>query len=278
MINLVAEIGINHNGSLQVAFELIRIAKEAGFDYVKFQKRCPDICVPEHQKNIIKETIWGNMLYVDYKEKIELDLYDYEQINKFCEKIGIKWFTSVWDMESACDIYMVNNTIVKIPSAKINDVQLLEYCREYFDNVIISTGMSNEADIQKAVAISRPDVIMHSVAVYPTPVEMTRIGYVKWLVENYRDKGLCKQVGYSGHDKDIGVAIVAILLGSEWIEKHITLSNYMFGSDQKISLEPKEMFEFVKVVRSLEKIMKGNEPREILDEELEKLEQLRGLK
>jgi len=278
MINLVAEIGINHNGSLQVAFELIRIAKEAGFDYVKFQKRCPDICVPEHQKNIIKETIWGNMLYVDYKEKIELDLYDYEQINKFCEKIGMKWFTSVWDMESACDIYMVNNTIVKIPSAKINDVQLLEYCREYFDNVIISTGMSNEADIQKAVVISRPDVIMHSVAVYPTPVEMTRIGYVTWLVENYRDKGLCKQVGYSGHDKDIGVAIAAILLGAEWIEKHITLSNYMFGSDQKISLEPKEMFEFVKVVRSLEKIMKGNEPREILDEELEKLEQLRGLK
>jgi len=278
MINLVAEIGINHNGSLQVAFELIRIAKEAGFDYVKFQKRCPDICVPEHQKNIIKETIWGNMLYVDYKEKIEFDLYDYEQINKFCEKIGIKWFTSVWDMESACDIYMVNNTIVKIPSAKINDVQLLEYCREYFDNVIISTGMSNEADIQKAVAISRPDVIMHSVAVYPTPVEMTRIGYVKWLVENYRDKGLCKQVGYSGHDKDIGVAIVAILLGAEWIEKHITLSNYMFGSDQKISLEPKEMFEFVEVVRRLEKVLEGNEPREILNGEVAKLEQLRGMK
>ena len=278
MINLVAEIGLNHNGSLQIVLELIRIAKEAGFDYVKFQKRCPNDCIPENQKYVVKETIWGNMLYVDYKEKIELDLYDYEQINKFCEKIGMKWFTSVWDMESACDIYMVNNTIVKIPSAKINDVQLLEYCREYFDNVIISTGMSNEADIQKAVAISRPDVIMHSVAVYPTPVEMTRIGYVKWLVENYRDKGLCKQVGYSGHDKDIGVAIVAILLGSEWIEKHITLSNYMFGSDQKISLEPKEMFEFVEAVRRLEKVLEGNEPREILNGEVAKLEQLRGTK
>ena len=278
MINLVAEIGINHNGSLQVAFELIRIAKEAGFDYVKFQKRCPDICVPEHQKNIIKETIWGNMLYVDYKEKIEFDLHDYEKINEFCKMVDIKWFASVWDLKSACDICIINSNVVKIPSAKICDVQLLEYCREYFDNVIISTGMSYEADIQKAVAICKPDVIMHSVAVYPTPIEMTKIGYITWLVENYKNKGLCKQVGYSGHDKDIGVTIAAILSGAEWIEKHVTLSNYMYGSDQNISLEPQEMFEFVKVVRSLEKIMKGNEPREILDEELEKLEQLRGLK
>lgn len=119
MINLVAEVGINHNGSLQIALELIRIAKNAGFNYVKFQKRCPELCVPEHQKYTKKETICGPLDYIQYKNKIEFSITDYLQIDEFCKNIGIQWFASVWDIKSAKEINEIKNDIVKIPSAQI---------------------------------------------------------------------------------------------------------------------------------------------------------------
>lgn len=276
MINLVAEVGINHNGSLQIALELIRIAKNAGFNYVKFQKRCPELCVPEHQKYTKKETIWGSLDYIQYKNKIEFSITDYLQIDEFCKNIGIQWFASVWDIKSAKEINEIKNDIVKIPSAQIKNHELLKYCRDNFETLIISTGMSDEKDIFEAVKISKPDVIMHSVAIYPTPVDKVNIGYITWLIENYKNKNLCKYVGYSGHDDSIIPSLVAVLYGAEWLEKHVTLSKHMFGSDQSISLQPDDMIQYVKLIKSICEIKKGNNERIILEDEMIKLKQLRG--
>ena len=269
-IKIIGEIGINHNGSLDLCKKIIDSAVLAGFDYVKVQKRTPEICVPEAQKNIIRKTPWGDMTYLDYKHKIEFGKDEYDEIDKYCKTKGIKWFASVWDNVSV-DFMKNYNDISKIPSALITNMELGIYARKSFEFLLISSGMSTEAQIKKAYETYSPDVIMHTNSTYPTPIDEINLNYINWLKENYK----C-DIGYSGHEYGLITTFAAATLGVKWIERHITTDRTLFGSDQVASVEPVGMFKLVKGIRDIEKSLGENKARVIFPGELSKLESLRG--
>lgn len=270
MISIIAEIGINHNGNIDNAFKLIDIAKVAGCDYVKFQKRTPELCVPEHKKSEPKLTPWGNTTYLGYKEQIEFGIDEYEQIDQYCHDKKIGWFASVWDIKSA-EFMKSFTDIVKIPSALINNFELLSYCRENFKTVIISTGMSTETEIEKAIKISEPTVIMHTNSSYPSKVDELNLNYIKWLKERYP----LQQIGYSGHEFGLTTTFATVSLGAKWIERHVTLDHEMWGSDQKASVDPVGLFKLVRGIRDIEKAMTGYCPRDVFESEKSKRNDLR---
>ena len=250
MVNLIAEIGINHNGSLKLAKKLIYISKLAGFNYAKIQKRNPDVCVPEHQKSVMRKTPWGEMTYLEYKYKLE---FTEEQIKELCEyskEIGIEFFASVWDVDSA-KLMSKYTRIAKLGSPVINNLELLKVTRQEFDLVIMSTGMSTEEEIETAVDSANPDVIMHTNSTYPCPPEDLNLRYIEHLKEKYSDK----EIGYSGHEYGLVTTYAAVVLGSTWIERHITLDRTIWGSDQTSSIEPDGLIKLVKGINSIEKAM-----------------------
>lgn len=278
-IKFIAEIGQNHNGSLEKAYELIDTAAYCKCNYVKFQTRTPELCVPlGQQKTIKKNTPWGDISYLEYRRHLELNLYDYKYIAKYCYNKNIKWFTSVWDLESAKRINSIyhitnNESIIKIPSAKITDLQLLSYCRENFNKVLMSTGMSTEEEIETAVNIGKPDVLFHTNSVYPSPVEDLNLQYITWLQDKYPQI----EIGYSGHEYGIETTLATIPLGVEWIERHICLSHQDWGSDQAASVEPQGLYRLIKGIKEIEKALdKGYDPRKLLPQEEIKLKSLRG--
>jgi N-acetylneuraminate synthase len=232
-INIIAEIGINHNGDINIAKKLISLSSIAGVDYIKFQKREPDICVPDKQKNIIRKTPWGEMTYLEYKHKVEFDLNQYYELKSYAENYGLKIFASVWDTVSAEKMMKISN-VVKVPSALITDIELLRFCRKHYETMIISTGMSTESEIEEAIRIGDPDVVMHCNASYPANVDELNLSYICWL----RDKYPCKQIGYSGHEFGLVTTFSTVPLGVKWIERHITLERTMWGSDHMASVEP----------------------------------------
>ena len=270
-MKIIAEIGINHNGDLSIAKKLIDIAAAAGCDYVKFQKREPSLCVPEHMRNQKKSTPWGDMTYFEYKKRIEFDYADYVSIAHHCKQVGIEFFASVWDVESARFMREFSN-IVKIPSACITNIALMELCREYFETVIISTGMSTEEEIFNANSIAEPDVIMHCHSTYPAPLNELELEYIKWLKKRYPDK----QIGYSGHEINLIPSYIAAAFGAEWIERHITLDRNMWGSDQLCSIEPAGVFHLVQGLTDIQKSLGGNNPRKVHKSEKEKKDALRN--
>ena len=167
---IIGEIGINHNGDIDLCKEIIDVAVVAGCDYVKFQKRNPDVCVPEEQKSKMRDTPWGEMTYLEYKWRVEFGETEYDEIDKYCKEKGIGWFASVWDTDSV-DFMSKYNSITKIPSALITNDELIKYAREKFGYLIISTGMSTEEEIEHCVEVCNPDVIMHTNSTYPSPVQ-----------------------------------------------------------------------------------------------------------
>lgn len=269
-INTIAEIGINHNGDIDLCKKIIDQAVIAGFDYVKFQKRNPEKAVPESQKGKIRETPWGKMTYIEYKHKIEFSEEQYDEIDMYCKSKGIRWFASVWD-EDSIDFMKKYTTITKIPSALITNETLLRSARAEFDQLIISTGMSTEEQVEKAVDISNPDVIMHTNSTYPSPVKELKLEYIKWLKDKYPNK----QIGYSGHEYGITASISSIALGAEWIERHVTVDRTLWGSDQLASVEPIGMIKLIKGIKELNSALGGYEPRKIFNSEMEKLNSLR---
>lgn len=271
-MKLIAEIGINHNGDLDITRKLIDMAKFAGFDYVKFQKRTPELCVPDEQKNVIKDTPWGKITYLDYKKKIEFYKDEYDIIDAHCKKVGIDWFASIWDEESS-EFMKQYSDIVKIPSALITNKKLLQKIKE-FDTRIISTGMSTEEDIETAVSISNPRVIMHTNSCYPSPIEDLNLKYILRLQRMYPDA----EIGYSGHEFGLDTTYAAVALGATWIERHITLDRFMWGSDQLSSVEPVGMIKMVKAINGIERALGTDEPRKISKSELYKKQSLRGSK
>jgi len=268
---VIAEIGINHNGSLQTAKDLIDVAKVAGCNYVKFQKRTPAICVPEAQKNKNKSTPWGDMTYIEYKERTEFWEDEYSAIEDYCNSVGIGWFASVWDIPSV-DFMTKYNRIGKIPSALITNLPLLEYARDKFDFLLISTGMSTEKDIEEAVRIGKPDVIFHTNSSYPSKINELNLNYINHLKEKYPDT----EVGYSGHEFGLVTTFATIPMGATWIERHITLDRTMWGSDQMASVEPQGLIKLVKGIRDIERSMGDGGPRSIGGGEWDKLVSLRG--
>jgi N-acetylneuraminate synthase len=270
---IIAEIGINHDGNLDKAKKLIDLAGFAGCDYVKFQKRNPDISIPENQKYIWREqTPWGeSMYYIDYKHKLEFGEKEFNEIDQYCKYKQINWFASVWDKESV-DFMKNYTSIMKIPSAKIDNLDLCQYARENCDYLMISTGMSSEQQIIDCIGSSDPDLIFHTNSSYPTPISDLHLEYINWLQHSYPDK----QIGYSGHEYGLITTIAAYMLGAKWIERHITLDRNSIGSDHFASIEPTGLFKLVKDIRDIETSLTGYKPRSITQSEIDKHKKLRG--
>lgn len=268
-IKLIAEIGINHNGNIDIAKKLIMYAVLTGFDYIKFQKRTPEICVPDEQKNIMRQTPWGEMTYLEYKEKIEFGKNEYDEIDRFCHQWGINWFASAWDIPSA-DFLSNYCDIVKIPSALITDHNLLEDCRKKFHFMIISTGMSEENEIEEAINVGNPDVVMHTNSSYPCPAEDLNLKYIDWLKNKYPKI----DIGYSGHEWGLSISY-SVAPKVRWIERHVTLDHNLWGTDQKSSIDPVGMVKFVRTIRDIEKASGGYGPRKLTEKEIKKRESLR---
>ena len=269
MIKLVAEIGINHNGDIGIAKKLIDIASFAGFDYVKFQKRTPELCVPDSQKDVIRSTPWGEMRYIDYKNRIVFGGVEYEEIAEYCIQKGVGWFASVWDIESAKFMREFTD-MVKIPSAKITDMKLIAHCRNNFNHVQISTGMSTEDEVYSAVnEAGLPDVIYHTNSSYPAKVNELNLEYIMHLKSRY-----ATEIGYSGHEWGLATTY-AVALMVDWIERHVTLDHDMWGSDQKASIDPVGMIKLVRSIRDIEKAKGAAGPRVLHESEKAKREALR---
>lgn len=241
----IAEVGINHNGNLEYAYELIDIAYKAGADVVKFQKRNPKKCVPKDQWHKKKKTPWGEMDYIDYKYRMEFGYSEYVALNAYCHKLGVKWTASVWDIESLEFLTDFNVPFIKIASASITDMKLLEAVRKTGIPVVLSTGMSTEEEIDKAVNVFEGYEdklsIMHCNSSYPSAENELDLRIIERLKEKYP----LNIIGYSGHEKGIQPTIAAKVLGAEIIERHITLDKDMWGSDHSASLEYKELKELI---------------------------------
>jgi N-acetylneuraminate synthase len=271
MVQIIAEIGINHNGSMDICKKLIMLAKVSGCNYVKIQKRNPDVCVPEEQKNVIRKTPWGEMTYLAYKWKLEFNEEQIKELVDYSSSIGIEFFASVWDKDSV-DLMAKYTKIGKIASALITDLELCNYAREKFDKLIISTGMSSEDEIENCIKACNPDVIMHTNSTYPCPVEDLNLNYIKWLQEKWQDK----EIGYSGHEYGLVTTFAAIALGATWVERHITLDRTMWGSDQSSSIEPSGLLKLTKGIRDIEQAcLYEPGPRKEFKGELEKKKTLR---
>ncbi len=251
---LIAEIGINHNGSIKLAKELILLAKKYNFDCVKFQKRDLNICIPEHQKNIFRDTPWGNITYFDYKKKIEFSINDYKKIDKFCKKIGIDWFASSWDKNSQKQMRIFKFKYNKIASAMITNTPFLEMVAKEKKKTFISTGMCNIKTIQEAVKIFKknkcPFVLMHCVSTYPCPENQLNLN----LINTYKKKFKCN-VGYSGHESTVSPSIVAVMMGATVLERHITLNRSMWGTDQSASLQAEGLRNLTSIIEKIPSIL-----------------------
>jgi N-acetylneuraminate synthase len=248
---IIAEIGINHNGDLETAKKLIDIAALAGCDAVKFQKRNPDVCVPEHQKGVMRETPWGTMTYLDYKHKVEFEQEDYDEIDIYCHIKGIEWSASPWDLDSLKFIMQYDIPWIKIPSAMLTNDELLRESARTGKKIIFSVGMSTIEEIDHAVEILREEeaefAMLHCNSTYPSPLEELNLKCIQTLKERYD----C-EVGYSGHEFRLGTTVASVYLGATILERHITLDRTMWGSDHLASVEPQGLIKLVKGVRELE--------------------------
>ena len=251
MVKIIAEIGINHNGSLEECKKMMMLSKVSGCDYAKIQKRNPDMCVPEHQKSVMRQTPWGEMTYIEYKYKLEFTEEQIKELIEYSKEIGIEFFASVWDLDSVA-IMAKYTRIVKIGSPVINDLELLKATREAFDFVIMSTGMSTEEEIERAVEVGKPDVIMHTNSTYPCPPEDLNLRYIEHLRSKYGKA----EIGYSGHEYGLVTTYAAVAMGATWVERHITMNRESWGSDQKASIEPSGLFKLVKGIRAIEQATK----------------------
>ena len=246
----IAEIGINHNGDIQNALKLIESSKLAGCDAVKFQKRTPKIATPKSSWNIMRETPWGRMKYIDYKNKIEFGKKEYDIIDKFCKKINILWTASCWDIPSVKFIERYKVKFHKVPSACITDLDLLKELKKTNKPIIISTGMSTEKQIQKAVKIvSQKNLsILHCNSSYPAQNHQLNLKYIEKLKTTYKKS----VIGYSGHEMNLSSSVAAVVLGAKIIERHITLDKSMWGTDQQASIEPIGFARLIRDVRNVE--------------------------
>ena len=232
---LIAEIGINHNGSLDITKKLIDAAKESCFDAVKFQKRTIDIVYDKKTLDTPRESPWGTTTR-EQKLGLEFEKDEYDEIDNYCKKLGIDWFASAWDGQSLQFLDNYDLKYHKIASAMIVDKDLLESVAQRKKHTFISTGMSNKKEIDDAIKIFRenscPFELMHCVSTYPMKVEDANLITINQLKKEYN----C-DVGYSGHENGVLVSLVAFMQGITSLERHITLDRAMYGSDQSASLE-----------------------------------------
>jgi N-acetylneuraminate synthase len=268
---VVAEIGINHNGDLELAKKMIEAAHHAGVDAVKFQKRTPELCVPPEQRNQMRETPWGYITYLDYRYKVEFGQAEYAEIDRYCKEIGIDWFLSVWDEPSVDFTEQFNPLCYKIPSASLTDHNLLRHLRKTGRPVILSTGMSTLDQIEAAVELLDANNLMvtHTTSAYPCDPEELNLRVIELLRQKYSFP-----IGYSGHEVGLIPSVVAVALGACLVERHITLDRAMWGSDQAASVEPGGFERMVKYIRVTESAL-GDGQKRVYDSELPSLRKLR---
>lgn len=268
---IIGEIGINHNGDVEIAKQLMLAAKQGGMDAVKFQKRTPEICVPLHQRDQMRDTPWGYIPYIEYRYKTEFGKEEYTEIDRYAKEIGITWFASEWDIPSVEFIESFNPVAHKIPSALITDKDLLRAYKATGKPLIISTGMSTMEEIQTAVDILGLDhlVLCHTTSSYPCPPEELNLRMIPKLKSMYD----CP-IGYSGHEVGLVTSAVAVAMGACLVERHITLDRAMWGSDQSASVEPQGITRLVKYIRVTERSL-GDGIKQVYDSEKSSLNKLR---
>ena len=269
---IIGEIGINHNGDIDVAKKLMEVAKNAGADAVKFQKRTPELCVPEHQRGQMRDTPWGYITYLDYRYKVEFDEEAYTEIDRYAKEIGIDWFASSWDIPSLEFIERFNPPAHKLPSALLTDLELLRAYRATGKPLIVSTGMSTLNEIKAALEIIGEEnlILCHTTSSYPCPPEELNLR----MLQTLRDMTSLCPIGYSGHEVGLVPSAVAVALGACLVERHITLDRAMWGSDQSASVEPQGLASLVKYIRVTERSL-GDGVKRVYDSELSSLSKLR---
>lgn len=270
---IIAEIGINHNGSLEVAKQLIDAAVDVGCDAVKFQKRTPDLVVPVDQRQVVRETPWGFMTYLEYRHRIEFSDDDYAEIDQYCKEKGIIWFASCWDEVAADFIEHFNPSCYKIASASLTDDNLLAHTAAKCRPIILSTGMSTMMQIQHAVALLDPNnlLIAHTTSCYPCKNEELNLRMIQTLENSFANP-----IGYSGHELGLQTTYAAVVLGASFIERHITLDRAMWGSDQAASIEPHGFRRLVRDIRVIESAL-GNGTKEVFPSEILAMKKLRRI-
>ena len=268
---IVAEIGVNHNGSLEIAKQLIEAAKHAGVDAVKFQKRTPELCVPLEQRSVMRETPWGYIPYLDYRYKVEFGKDEYIEIDRYCKELGITWFSSVWDEPSVDFLEDYDPVAYKIPSASLTDHALLRHLHKTGRPLILSTGMSTMEQIDAAVQVIGMENVMitHATSTYPCDPEELNLKVIPVLRQKFPFP-----IGYSGHEVGLIPSVVAVSLGACLVERHITLDRAMWGSDQAASVEPGGFERLVKYVRVAEQSL-GDGVKKVYASELPSQKKLR---
>lgn len=275
MIKIISEIGINHNGDLNLAKKMIEESKNFGADLVKFQKRDLDLVYSKEVLDQKRESPWGNTNR-DQKKGLEFGKKEYDEIDKFCKKIKIKWFASAWDLKSLDFLKNYNLEYNKIASAMIIDLKFLEEVAKEKKYTFISTGMSNMENIKKAVEIFRkyncPFELMHCISAYPFEDRKANLNLISVLRQTFK----C-DVGYSGHEKGgVAISCAAAALGITSLERHFTLDRTMYGSDQAASLTARGFKILVESVRKIEHAVKGSTTKKILDIEESVAKKLRA--
>lgn len=268
---IIAEIGINHNGDLSIAKRLIDVAVMAGCDAVKFRKRTPEKAVPLQYQKVMRETPWGLLSYLAYREKVELGYEEYTEINSYCQEKKIIWFASCWDEDSVDFIGQFSPPCYKVASATLTDSNLLQKIKSTGNTVILSTGMSTNEEIESAVALLGTEnlLLAHSTSTYPCPPDELNLR----MILSLKSKFDCP-IGYSGHEVGLQTTFAAVTLGAEFVERHITLDRAMWGSDQAASVEPWGLMRLVRDIRVIEGAM-GDGKKRVYESELKAKNKLR---
>jgi len=267
----IAEIGINHNGDVEIAKKLIDVAEAAGCNAVKFQKRTPELCVPAAQRDLMRETPWGYITYLEYRKKVEFGRAEYIEIDKYCQDHDIEWFASCWDEPSVDFMEEFSPPCYKIASASLTDNSLLKKTRETGRPLLLSTGMSTFKMINRALEVLNKDnlVLIHTVSTYPAHYEELNLKAIHTLRDRYHIP-----IGYSGHETGIASTVAAVALGACLVERHITLDRAMWGSDHSASLEPSGLTRLLRDIRLVERSM-GTGEKAIIDREIPIMKRLR---
>ncbi|MHB0965804.1 MAG: N-acetylneuraminate synthase family protein [Bellilinea sp.] len=268
---IVAEIGINHNGEVENAKRLMDAARHAGVDAVKFQKRTPELATPVDQRNVMRETPWGYITYLEYRHRMEFGLEQYKEIDAYARKIGITWFVSVWDEPSVDFMEAFDPVTYKVPSAALTDHGLMKKLHSTGRPIILSTGMSTIDQIRSSVKLLDQDnlVICHTTSAYPCEPEELNLRMIETLRKEYS----CP-IGYSGHEVGLIPSAVAVAFGACLVERHITLDRAMWGSDQAASVEPGGFERLVKYIRVTEQSL-GDGVKKVYESEIPSMKKLR---
>jgi N-acetylneuraminate synthase len=272
---VIAEIGINHNGDLNIAKRMIDAAIHAGADAVKFQKRTPNIATPPDQQHQMRETPWGYITYLEYRYKVEFNEEQYAEINSYCQQRDIPWMVSVWDEPSVDFIEQFDTPVYKIPSASLTDFNLIRKARATGKPLILSSGMSTMEQIKMGVAIAGEEnlLLLHCTSTYPCEPEELNLR----VVETLRDEFPNVPIGYSGHEVGLVPSAVAVAFGACMVERHLTLDRAMWGSDQAASVEPGGFERLVKYIRVTEASL-GDGVKRVYDSEKSSIQKLRRVK